>query len=78
MDSNLFNIERSIVDFDMRESGISYGKRSYMNCEITFYQKHSFKLQEKNIQVALNEILDDIVCNVFDDQISFNFYKGKN
>ena len=78
LDADLFNVERSIVDFDMRESGISYGKRSYMNCEITFYQKHNFKLQEKNVQLALNEILDDIVCNVFDNQIHFNFYKGKN
>jgi hypothetical protein len=78
LDLELFNPERSIIDFDMRESGITYGKRSYMNCEITLYQKHSFKLQEKEIQKSLNQILGDIICNVFDNQIFFDYYKGKN
>ena len=77
LDKSLFQIERSIVDFDMRESGISFGKRSYMNCEITFYQKHSFKLQEKKIEKALDNILNDVVSNVFDETLHFNFYKGK-
>tara|TARA_R110001599_G_scaffold218805_1_gene417093 strand:+ start:216 stop:656 length:441 start_codon:yes stop_codon:yes gene_type:complete len=78
LDLELFNPERSIIDFDMRESGITYGKRSYMNCEITLYQKHGFKLQEKEIQKSLNQILGDIICNVFDNQIFFDYYKGKN
>jgi len=78
LDSELFNPERSIVDFDMRESGIIYGKRSYMNCEITFYQKHRLKIQEKEIEKSLNQILNDIVCNVFDNQIFFDYYRGKN
>ncbi len=72
LDLELFNPERSIIDFDMRESGITYGKRSYMNCEITLYQKHGFKLQEKEIQKSLNQILGDIICNVFDNQIFFD------
>jgi len=78
LDSNLFKVDRSIVDFDMRESGISFGKRSYMNCEITFYQKQNFKLQEKSIEKGLDNILQDIVTNVLDNTIYFNFYKGKN
>ena len=71
LDLELFNPERSIIDFDMRESGITYGKRSYMNCEITLYQKHGFKLQEKEIQKSLNQILGDIICNVFDNHCYF-------
>ncbi len=78
LDKSLFQVDRSIVDFDMRESGIAFGKRSYMNCEITFYQKHNFKLQEKSIEKGLDSILQDIVTNVFDNTIYFNFYKGKN
>lgn len=77
LDSKLFQVDRSIVDFDMRESGISYGKRSYMNCEITFYQKHAFKLQEKGIQKSLENILTDIISNVFDETDFFDFHKGK-
>jgi hypothetical protein len=77
LDSNLFQVNRTIVDFDMRESGIEYGKRSYMNCEITLFQNHKFKLQEKEIQDSLNRILDDVISNVLDNTIYFNFYKKK-
>lgn len=77
LDSNLFQVNRTIVDFDMRESGIEYGKRSYMNCEITLYQKNSFKLQEKIIQENLDKISHDIVRKVLDDATCFNFYKTK-
>lgn len=77
LDPNLFLVDRSIVDFDMRESGISFGKRTYMNCEITFYQKHNFKLQEKRVEKALDDILENVIRNVFDDTIHFDFHKGK-
>ena len=69
--------DRTIVDFDMRESGIVYGKRSYMNCEITFYQKNAFKLQEKAVQDSLDEILQTIMEEVLDVSIYFEFHKGK-
>ena len=29
--------EQSIVDLDIRKSGIKFGKRSFINCEITLY-----------------------------------------
>lgn len=76
LDSNLFQVNRTIVDFDMRESGIEYGKRSYMNCEITLFQKHNFKLQEKEIQDSLDDILRHITHNL-DSNIYFDFYKSK-
>lgn len=77
INTNLFHKERTIVDFDMRESGIVFGKRSYMNCEVTFYQKNSFKLQEKAIQDTLDEILEKIMEEVLDSSIYFEFHKGK-
>jgi hypothetical protein len=75
LDSNIFQVNRTIVDFDMRESGIEYGKRSYMNCEVTLFQKNSFKLQEKIIQENLDKISHNILCEVLDDATCFNFYK---
>lgn len=77
LDRNLFIPNRTIVDFDMRTSGIIYGKRSYMNCEITLFQKHSFKLQEQEIQNSINEIAKNITQNVLDDNLYFSFYKNK-
>lgn len=78
LDSNLFQIKRSIVDFDMRESGIEFGKRSYMNCEITLFQKNSFKLQEKIIKDNLDVMLNTIITDVLDNNIYFEFHKTKS
>jgi hypothetical protein len=35
--NDVFDKDRTIVDLDIRESGIRYGKRSFMNCEITLF-----------------------------------------
>ena len=77
LDSKLFQVNRTIVDFDMRVSGIEYGKRSYMNCEITLFQRNTFKLQEKQIQDSFDELIHNIINNVFDDNIYFKFHKRK-
>lgn len=77
LNSNLFHNDRCIVDFDMRESGIVYGKKSFMNCEITLFQKNLFKLQEKNIQKELNRITEIITTEVLDSSEYFKFTKTK-
>jgi len=77
LDDKLFINSRTIVDFDMRTSGIEYGKRSYMNCEITLFQRNTFKLQEKHIQDSFGELIHNIINNVFDDNIYFKFHKRK-
>ena len=77
LDKHLFNVNISIVDFDMRESGLTYGKRSYMNCEITLFQNHKFKIQEKIIQDSLNNILNEIITSVLNESKFFKFYKVK-
>ncbi len=77
LDSNLFDINRTIVDLDMRNSGISFDKKSYMNCEITLFKLNEFKIQDKKIKECLNDITKDIIINVFDDSPHFEFYKSK-
>ena len=77
LNSNLFHTDRCIIDFDMRESGIVYGKKSYMNCEVTLFQKNLFKLQEKNIQNELNRISKIITIEILEDNEYFKFSKTK-
>lgn len=77
LNKNLFHNNKCIIDFDMRESGIVYGKKSYMNCEITLYQKNLFKLQEKKIQNELNNITQIITTDIFENVKYFNFSKTK-
>lgn len=72
-----FIVERTIVDLDMRESGVKYGKRSYVNCEITLYQKNDYPVNSK----TLRPILIDLACMIanrgFEDNKYFNFYRTK-
>lgn len=77
LDPKLFNIDRTIIDFDMRESGIKFGKRSYMHCEITLYQINSFKIQEKVIKKNIDKIIENISNNVLNRVEYFDFYKRK-
>lgn len=72
-----FNILNSIVDLDMRESGIKFGKKSFMNCEITLYQiGESMMLNDEPMFNALNEVSKSAV-KCIDDFDLFVFQKQK-
>jgi hypothetical protein len=69
--------ERTIIDFDIRESGVKYGKRSFMNCEITLYLKDETPINSDNIKLALDYLIDIIITSVFERCRHFEFYKKK-
>jgi len=76
--ANKFDINKTMIDLDMRESGINYGKSSFMSCEITLYQ-HNHHLLKSNIMMdELSHITNDIIKNVFIKDEYFKFYKKKN
>jgi len=77
LSNNLFNKKKYIVDFDMKSSGIRYGKKSFMNCEITLYQKLKLKLNETPLQTELKNIILNVIDEVFKDNIYFSFEKTK-
>lgn len=74
---SLFEPNRSIVDLDMRNSGISFNKKSYMNCEITLFKLNDFKIQDKKIKEHIKEIINKLIVEVFEESIYFEFYKTK-
>jgi hypothetical protein len=76
LDKSIFEVNRSIVDLDMRKSGISFDKKSYMNCEITLFKLNNFKIQDKKIKEHIKLIINNIVSNVFEESC-FDFYKTK-
>ena len=77
LDKGLFEPSRSIVDLDMRNSGISFDKKSYMNCEITLFKLNNFKIQDKKIKEHITEIITNIIESDFDESEYFEFYKTK-
>jgi hypothetical protein len=80
VDTDLFD-NKFIVDLDLRSSGISEGKKSFMNLEINFYlipDDEDFK--SKEIKDCLKNITQRIVDENFIGNDYFNFYltkKGK-
>lgn len=75
IDNNKFNRDFVIVDLDLRSSGISTNKRSFMRCEITLYQR--------GIPKPLPTIKDDInnivltIISGFEGNSGFSFTKKK-
>lgn len=75
-----FNKLKTIVDLDMRESGITYGKRSFMSCEITLYQneRNGGILMGEDLKKVMGQITDKVIKEVFDEYPHFKFHKNKN
>ena len=46
---NNFIKNNTIVDFDIRESGIRFGKRSFINCEVTLYLKEEISINSEKM-----------------------------
>lgn len=67
-----FYPKRNIIDLDMRESGIKFGKRSFMNCEITIYQKESDEMINEGMTP---EILSNIVKSAVECLDGFEYFK---
>lgn len=79
LDSNETNFlkDRTIVDLDIRESGIKYGKRSFTSCEITMYSNFELPINSPHMQDVLYDIYSFLIKNVFESDNNFKFYKKK-
>jgi len=49
-----------IVDLDLRTSGISYGKKSFMNLEITLFLKQEIDFKSTELKESLKTITKEI------------------
>ena len=75
--SNFIN-ERTIVDFDIRESGIRFGKRSFMSCEVTLFSEIEVPVNSEYMKNALTDVSSYLIQKVFENNDTFSFYKKKN
>ena len=72
-----FYKNKYIVDLDMRSSGISEHKRSFMSCEITLYQKNNFPVNKPKIINIATYLVKNIINDCLENQDHFIFYKTK-
>jgi hypothetical protein len=80
LDSNFtspFYKDRTIIDFDIRESGIKYGKRSFTNAEITLYMKHEIPANSEELKPVIEHMINLIIKTVFEKNKHLKFYRKK-
>lgn len=69
--------ENTIVDLDIRESGIRYGKRSFMSCEVTLYLHTEIPANSERMKMNLEDLTPVIIKTVFDNDKNFKFHRKK-
>lgn len=78
INKEIFN-DKFIVDLDLRSSGLSVSKKSFMNLEINFYLKQDeLDFKDNEIKESLLKIINKIFTDNFLDNQNFNFYLTKN
>jgi hypothetical protein len=77
INTTLFDKNKTIVDLDMRQSGVAYNKKSFMSCEITLFKLNDFKIQNKIIKDNVISLLDNLINEVFEESEYFEFTKTK-
>jgi hypothetical protein len=73
----LFHNHKYMVDLDMRTSGLSIEKRSFMSCEITLYQKKYLPLNKPRIVDNTKQIIKDVVTECLENNSIFTFHRTK-
>jgi hypothetical protein len=75
--SSNFIEDKTIVDFDIRESGIRFGKRSFMNCEITLFSEIEVPVNSEYMKNVLTVVSNHLIQKVFESNDTFTFHKKK-
>jgi len=70
---------KTIIDLDLRASGIKKGKRSFLRCEVTLFLKD---LKHKDIKVpciseSITKITNKIINKTLLSSQTFKFHKSK-
>lgn len=72
-----FNKDKTIVDLDIRESGIKIGKKSFMNCEITLFLNEIIPLSSEHLQDDLLTLSGKVINKNFIQNKAFKLHKKK-
>jgi hypothetical protein len=78
LNQNEFYNDLTIVDLDIRESGISSVRRSFMNCQIILFQINNNLIDSEFMKLELTEIIKDLINEIFNKNQYFKFHKTKD
>jgi hypothetical protein len=77
IDAELFK-EQSIVDLDLRTSGISHGKKSFFNLEVNLYTTKEFDFKSPELKESVKKIIRNIVRDNVIENKYFDFSISKS
>ena len=69
--------EKSIVDLDLRTSGISHGKKSFFNLEVNLYTNQEFDFKSIELKESVKKIVRSIVRDNVIENKYFDFSISK-
>jgi hypothetical protein len=69
--------EKSIVDLDLRTSGISHGKKSFFNLEVNLYTNIELDFKSYEIKESIKKIIKNIFKNNIIENKYFDFSTSK-
>jgi hypothetical protein len=70
--------EQSIVDLDLRTSGISHGKKSFLNLEVNLYTNNEIDFKSPEIKDSVKRIIKSIFKENVIQNKYFEFSPSKN
>ena len=70
-------MDRSIVDLDLRTSGISTGKKSFFNLEVNLYTNEELDFKSQELKDSVKRIVKNIFTNNLSNNNYFDFHKTK-
>jgi hypothetical protein len=70
-------MDKSIVDLDLRTSGISVGKKSFFNLEVNLYTNEELDFKSQELKDSVKRIVKNIFTNNLTNNSYFDFYKTK-
>ena len=77
INTDLFK-EQSIVDLDLRTSGISHGKKSFFNLEVNLYTNQEMDFKSPEIKNSVKQIIKNIFKENVIQNKYFEFSPSKN
>jgi hypothetical protein len=77
IDKGIFN-ENIIVDLDLRASGITLKKRSFMNLEITLFLNKPLEFKSSEIKNSVKNIISCLESELIKKNKYFSFYLTKS
>lgn len=70
-------LEKTIIDLDLRVSGISAGKKSFFNLEVNLFANHELDFKSEKMKKEIKEIIKTIYQNNIEKNKYFVFSKSK-